>query len=592
MLEAWWRDLRLGVRSLGADPWFTAGAAAIIVLAVGLNAVIFSALNTAFLRPLPYPEADRIVRLYEVDRGGSRMPVAGANAEDWRRFSKSVERLAAFGDADVALVDGDEPEYVHAAAVGRDLLEVLRVSPLLGRWIAPDETAVGAPGVAVIGEGLWRRRYGSAANVIGRTVKIAGLSTTVIGVLPGSATFPNGTQLWISAERGGDADQRTAHNWQAVARLKPGVTLAAAQAELTGLTRQIMATYPANDDFVARGVELVSLRDSLLGNQRSLFFVVQAAALIILLIAAVNLTNLLLVRSTRQRTEVAVRTALGAGRTDIVRRFLLEAMVLTTASGAVGVALAFPLLHALHRLLTRFVPLLPPPVVDQRVLVVCLIGSALVGAAASAVPAWRAAREDPNRVLGGLGAARVTGHHPIMNALIAVEIALALVLLAGAGLLVKSFMNLGRVEAGFDPVRRVVVRVPSDFAAASDGTPPEVTVGHIDRLLTAVRSAPSVSAAGITIDVPLEDRGANASLEISGMVFPPGESPSANFRIVSPGYFTTMGIPVTRGRDFTEAENLVSPRSVVVSRAFVEQYLAGRDPVGTRLRFQGMQLGE
>jgi putative ABC transport system permease protein len=592
LLQTIGREMRLGIRSLAADRWFTAGAGLIIVLAGGLNAVIFSALNTAFLRPLPYPAADEIVRIYETSADGEPMQVAAPNAVDWRRLSKSIRALAVFGDADVALVDGDEPEYVHAAAVGLELLQVLGVNPILGRWMAPEEAVPGAPIVAVIGEGLWRRRYAGLPNVLGRTVKIAGLSTTIVGVLPRSVTYPNGTDIWISAERTGLDRERTAHNWQVVARLAPGVGRRAAEADLTNLTRQLMAGYRAADQFAARGASVVSLRDSQLGSQRSLLLLVQGAAVILLLIAAVNLTNLLLVRGIRHRTEIAVRSALGARQADLVRRFVLEATILTTAAGSLGVLLALPARDALHRLLVRFVPQLPPPVVDVRVLLVCLVGSALIGALASAIPAARAAREDPNRVLGGSGAARITGRHPLMNGLIAIEIALALILLAGAGLMTKSLLQLGRVTAGFDPANRVVVRVPSDFASDDDDTPPAVTVGRIDRLLGAVRATAGVRTAGITIAVPLEDRGSNATVDIAGVSVGQGEHPSANFRIVSPGYFTAIGMPLFAGRDFEPTDDLGSPWSVVVNRAFADRYLAGRETLGRRLRFSGMQQRE
>lgn len=586
-----WREFRLGLRSLARHRWFTLGAAAIVMLAVGVNAVVMSALNTAFLRPLPYPQADKIVAMWETDRDGRRMQVAFPNAVDWQRESHSLDALAVFGQGEITLGGGEgDPEYVGVAAVGQQFLRVLGLAPLAGRWIAPEEAQVGGAKVAVISEGLWRRRFGGRPEVIGTSVPIGALPMTVVGVLPYSAGYPRGVDVWISAEQSATESSRTAHNWQAVARLKPNVTVAAAEAEISALTGRLMAGFSSNDRYAARGASLEPLRTSMLGSSARVLWLLQGAVFLILGIATVNLTNLMLVRATRLRTEVAICSALGADRRHLVRRFLLEAMTLTAGAGLAGVALAFPLRSVLHSILSRFLPALPPPALDYRVVAVSLLAALAVGAIAAVIPALRASREDPSQVLGGAGSPRVITHHPLMRMLISCQVALALMLLVGAGLLVRSLGRLAQVAPGFVSEGKVLARVPGAFPGLE--VTPEAQVAAIDRLLEGARSAPGISQAAVTNAVPLRDVLSNAMVEVLGRDQGPGATQIvSDFRVVGPTYFQTMGVPLVSGRDFAVSDQLTTPRVAIVNQAFVTRYLDGRSPLGLELRFNGMEAG-
>jgi predicted permease len=561
-----------------------------VALSVGLNAVTLSALDSAFFRPLPYRDPGRIVRIYETDDGGRRMQAALLNAQDWRRQSHTLASIAVYSGGPVALADGGQPEYVQAAAVGQEFAQVLGVEPVRGRWIAPEEAKLGAPPVAVIRESLWRRRYGARPDVIGMPLSLHGISATVVGVMPDAVTFPDGAEVWLSAEWSDDTNNRTAHNWSVLGRLRPDASIDAARAELSALTRRLTADLPAGDSFVGRGVDGVSFRRSLQASEGSLLFLLQAASLLVLAITCVNLTNLLLVRGARQRTEMALRSALGAGRGHLVRRVVVEAMVLTTVAGGIGLLIAAPFRNAATLLLRRFLPRLPELTLDLRVIAATLVGSALVGALAAAVPALRAAGEDPNNALGGAGGTRVTRQHPIMGILIALEIGLALTLAAGAGLLARSLFRLALVPAGFDPTGRVVVQIPGTVAAPSDTTPLEAAVTRIDRIVVAAGRVPGVRRAAMAISVPMMGGGSNATIQIEGLEFPSNSTPSADFRVVGPDYFRTLGITLERGRDLSMDDRPTGPRVAVVNATFAREYLAGRDPLGIRVRFAGMQL--
>lgn len=581
------QDVRIAFRALLRQPGFALSGVLIVALGIGAATAMFTVLNAAFLRPFAYPEADRMVYLWERNKAGNRMAVAGPNATDWSAETRLFPQVGYFALDQTILSDAGEPEYLRGAYVSRPFASVLGLTPLAGRWFSAEESRRGGLPVVVLGEGLWRRRFGADAGIIGRSVQLGGVPITVIGIVPRSFDFPTGTELWRPAEPYNDGTSRTAHNWRVIARLAPTVSVETAQRDLSVITNRLVENEKGGD-FVATGALVIPFRDQLVGDSKKVLLLLQGAVLLVLLIAAVNLTNLTLARAVRRQGEVGVCLALGARRLDIIRRYAAENLLITLTGGVAGLFLAGVLRGLLGRWIGRMLPFVTDLSLDRRVAVFALVLAILVGLASSLAPAWRASGALMGFTVTRGGTAGRSNRR-LIDTLMGAEVALAVVLVSGAGLVGKSLLRLSGVDPGFAVADRVVVRVPLRAREGSP-TPTRLAVTQAyDRLLTEIRAQPGTIGVGATSALPLWSDTPNGSAQVEGTPSATGGPPTvADFRIVSPDYFRTLEIPVRKGREFQESDATGSLYVAVVNEAFVRKYLSGGDPLGRRVRFPGM----
>jgi putative ABC transport system permease protein len=585
-------DIRIAFRSLLRQPGFALTGVLIVALGIGAATAMFTVLNAAFLRPFAYPDADRIVYAWEMSQSGTRMAVAGPNATDWSAEARLFPQLAYFGQRQVILSDAGEPEYLKGAAVSRPFAAVLGLAPLAGRWFSAEEARQGGPPVVVLGEGLWRRRFGGDPGLVGRSIRLDGEPVTVVGIMPRAFDFPTGAELWGPAEPFNDGTSRTAHNWRVVARLAPGISPEVAQRDLSVLTRRLVEKEKVGDDFVATGALVIPFRDQLIGDSKKVLLLLQGAVLLVLLIAAVNLTNLTLARAVRRQGEVGVCLALGARRSDIIRRFATENLLITLTGGAAGLLLAGVLRGLLGNWIGRMLPFVNDLPLDRRVAGFAMALAVLVGLASSLAPAWRASGSLMGFTVSRGGTAGRSSRR-LIDTLMGAEVALAVILVSGAGLVGRSLLRLSGVDPGFAVTDRAAVLVPLRTGPGSS-TPTLLAVTQAyDRLLAELRARPGTIAAGATSALPLWSDNPNGSAQVEGTPSATGGPPAvSDFRVVSPDYFRTLEIPVRKGREFEESDVAGSPYVAVVNDAFVRKHLGSGDPLGRRVRFPGMDSSE
>lgn len=588
VIGKWQSDLRLARRGFRRDPWFTAAAVLLVALGVGANIAVFSILNAAFVRALPYPDADRIVTVVET-RQGRGMAVAGANLRDWQRSANEFAHLAGYYITDAVLTGAGAPETIATAVASRTFPAVLGIDPMLGRWFDAEEAVAGGAPAVVLSEGYWRDRFGADPDVLGRQVRVDGLAATIVGVMPRRVDFPVGAQIWMPAERWDDGPSRTAHNWRVIGRLRAGVDPETATRSLSVFTRQIVAG-EGDSDFLADGARVTPFRQTLLGQSPRVLGLLQGAVGLLLLIAVLNLTALLLARAAKRQGELVMLRTLGATRIDLIRRFVVESVLLTAAGVALGVAAWLPLRAALVRAIDRIVPFVRTLPIDLPFLAFIAGLVLVVGIVAGVVPALWAARS----VEDGSAARpshRIVGPSRVLQTLIGVEVAATFVLLAGAGLLSRSLARMLDQDLGFRSEGRVVIPLPLPVDAGN-------LVGDLERrglVLEAARerlaAIPGVASVALTTAVPLQGGSPNGGGMIQGEPSSTGgPGATADFRVVSPGFFEVLGIPVTRGRDFTAHDRAGAARVAIVNDAFVRTYLPGGDPLGRLVRMPGMDI--
>jgi predicted permease len=596
LMETLLQDIRYGARVLARHKGFTAVAVITLALGIGANTAIFSVVNELLLRPLPYRDAERVVMLWEVTpEGRHQNTTSRKNFLAWREQSKSFETIAAFSDQRANLTGAGDPEEVSTQMASSGLFNVLGVDAVVGRTFTKDDIEPGAPRVAVLGYGLWQRRFGGDRGVVGRPITLSGEPYTVIGVVPANFQWHirsrSGTgkpaEVWtLLTMPASQADAVGAWHGRflsVVGRLKPGVSREQADAEL----KTIEARISEDDPQYSKGysAEVIHVREQLVGNVRPALWLLLGAVGFVLLIACANVANLLLARAASREKEIALRTALGARRTRIVRQLLTESLLLALLGGLGGLALAWWGIQALVAISPRDLVNLQSVGLNLTVLWWTLAVVVVTGILFGFVPALEATRVDLNDTLkeGGKGAsgqrARSRG---LRGALVVAEVALALVLLVGAGLLVKSFARMRNIETGFrtDNILTMVVRLPE----AKYNEDPKV-VGFFRQTLERVRAIPGVRSVGIVNYLPLYGGlGSATGFAVEGRPAPPpGEEPSTNVRVSDAGYFGTIGIPVLRGRNFTEVEDAQARHVVIVSESFARKYFPGEDPVGKRV---------
>ncbi|MDX2033828.1 MAG: ABC transporter permease [Blastocatellia bacterium] len=577
------QDIRYGIRLLLKNPGFSSIAVITLALGIGANTAIFSVVNGVLLRPLAYREPARIVTLlHEGER-----PISPANFLDLRANSRSFEQMAAAESWGGALTGTDRPEQISGLRMGEGLFDMLGVPSLLGRTLQPDDYAPGRDRVLVLGHKLWQRVFGGDADIIGRQVRLNGESYTVVGVMPPQFQFPpfwsTRAEMWTPLDLASRGTNRRLNSLRAFGRLKPGATLAQAQTEMETLSRQLAAAYPeANADLNIR-VDL--LNEKVVGNVRPALLILSVMVGIVLLIACANIACLLLARAAARQREIAVRGAMGASRRRILRQMLTESLLLSLCGAAGGLLLAVWGVNWLTALLggnsSGFnvrLPRLSEVQLDPAALVFTLSVSLLTGLVFGLAPALIASKPDLNQLLkeGGRGAIGRRGR--LREMLVVAELALSVMLLIGAGLLMKSFLKLQAVDPGFD--QRNLLTATISLAGASQYVGPARETFY-RQLMAKIRSVPGIESASAINHLPLAGDTWGTDIVIEGRPLPPaGQDINAAFRVSRPDYFRTMGIPLRAGRDFTAQDK---PGAVIVNETLARRYWPSEEAVGKRL---------
>ncbi len=585
------KDIRFGVRMLIKHPGFAIVAVIALALGIGANTAIFSVVNAVMLRPLPYPHPERIMTLWqnrEARGGPEREWTTPADFKDWREQSQTFESMAAFAGWGPTLTGQDEPEQLRGAIVSYDMFSVLGAEPALGRSFTKEEDQQGAERVVVLSNGLWRRRFGADPSLVGKTISLSGDSFTVIGVMPPGFKFPilDRTDVWrpVNATLRPTC-QRGCVVLRVMARLKPEATVESARAEMAAIAARIEQENPATNKDV--GVTIVPLHDFVVGDVRTAIYVLFGVVALVLLIACANVANLMLARAASRTKEIAIRTALGARRLRIVQQLLTESILLAVIGGALGVLLAFWMVDILVMFSPEGTPRADEIGIDGRVLAFSFGVAFLTGVVFGLVPALQASKPDLNTSLkeGGKGTQAGSQGRLARNALVVSEIALALMLLIGAGLLMKSFARLQRVDPGFNPTNVLTVDLGLPRSSYSE---PQRIIAFYTRLLEGIKTLPGVESAGAITNLPLTGGGTDVGFAIEGRPEPePGKEPVSWYDSVTPDYFRAMGMRLVRGREFSERDGEAAPKVVVISETFARRYFPEEDPLGKRL-----QLGE
>jgi putative ABC transport system permease protein len=576
-------DLRYVLRSLAKAPGFTFIVLLTLALGIGANTAIFTVLNAVLLRPLPFPDSDRLVAIRETFGQGLEGSVAGPNVVDWRTRSHSFSGMLALRASSRALVGDGEPEQVVTAMVSADFFRTLGVPPALGRGFADGEDQ-GVGTVAVLSDGLWRSRYAADPDIIGRTITLSGQPYTVIGVAPPGFTYPGNAVAWLPMEYGlSRSAQRSSHSYDVVGRLAPGVTLEAAQADLAAVARGLEKEYP--DENGGRGARVVPLTADTVRAARPVLLLLGGAALFVLLIACANVANLFLARAAVRQRELAVRAALGAGRWRLARQVLVEGVLLSLAGGVIGLLLASWGVDLLVALRPRGIPRLGEISIDHATLAFALLVSVVVGMGFALFPAITLSQGDPADAFRGEGRG-VTGARSggrFRAGLVVAQVSLALVLLAGAALLVVTVQRLALIDPGFDPRNAYTF----EFTIPPGKYPDRARHDqYLTRVVEAVSQVRGTRAAGATFYLPLGNGQVNGDFTLAGAPpAAPGKEQYANFRMVTGDYFSALSIQLRRGRLLAPDDRAGAPHVAVVNEALARMAWPNQDPIGQRLTF-------
>jgi putative ABC transport system permease protein len=579
-------DIRYGFRSLLKRPAATSIALLTLALGIGVNTAIFSAVDSILLRPLPLKEPDRLVSVWEhtLSMGIRQNEAAPANFFDLRKQNSVFDELGAFGPLDINLTGDGEPDRLDGQLVSANVFSILGVAPALGRTFLPNEDQPGQEHVVVLSEALWKRRFNGDPSIVNRNITLNGESFTVVGIMPRTFFFPEReTELWVPwAMEPDQASGRGDHYLRLVARLKPDVTLERANADLDAIGQRLSAEYPRTNEglgFLAR-----SLQRDYAGDLRLPILVLFAAVALVLLIACANVANLLLAQATTRRKEIAIRIALGARRWTIVRQMLVESLLLACGGGLLGVLGAFWGVQALAKFLPESLSKLQGVTIDARVLVFTLGVSVLTAIVFGGVPALLASRTTPGATLGDVArdtAGGSSGRY-VRRVLVVSQVALAVVLLVSAGLLLRSFQLLRRVNTGLTTENALTMRMVLPMPKYAKA---EMRRAFFDEVLRNVKEVPGVESAGVITFLPLSFNGMNFSFSVEGHASPSDMNlPFALFRVVSPDYFRAMGITLLRGRSFDTQDSPDSTPAVLVNRRLAERYWPGQDAIGKRLK--------
>jgi predicted permease len=586
-METLFKDLKYGIRSLQKRPGFTLIALTTLALGIGANTAIFSVVNGVLWRPLPYQTPRQLVMVWENHqaRGG---PVnewlSPSDFDDWRGQNRVFSHLSAMNDWGPTLTGRDEPEPLTGAAVSHDMFTLLGVEPSMGRSFRPEEDQTGAPNVVVLSHELWQRRFGSDQTIVGKSISLNEENYTVIGVMPARFNFPviPNTQLWRTLRPTiNPSCQRGCLVLRAIGRLKPESSFASAQTDLSTIAARLAAQYPDSNSKV--GATLVPLHEQLIGGMKRPLLVLLGAVAFVLLIACANVANLMLARAATREREIALRAALGASRGRVIRQLVTESALLACAGGALGLLLAFWLLRLLVSLSPPGTPRFDEIRIDGYVLGFTLLVAMLTGLIFGLAPALQISKPDLNNSLKDTGKGVPGGSRGgrLRRGLVIAEMALALILLIGSGLLMKSFVLLQRVDPGFNPDHVVSLRVflnPTHYPAM-----PQV-VNFYSQLLDREKTLPGAQAVGAISTLPLSGNETDTSFLIEGRPQPPpNQQPVAWYNSISPDYFRAMEMHLVEGRAFSDRDDEKSPLVVIISETMARRYWPNEEPLGKRL---------
>jgi putative ABC transport system permease protein len=582
-METLLRDIRYGVRSLLKRPGFTAVALIALALGIGANTAIFSLVNAVLVKPLPFNEPDRLVWMWgNIRNGGNRASTSPLDFLDFRNQNTTFQNFAAQLSIPLALnlTGSGEPERLTGAAVTGDYLQTLGVQPAIGRAFQLENEKTGQDQVTVISYGLWQKRFGGDPSIVNKTITLDGKTFVVLGVMPKDFSFPKGTELWvpINFDASPGMKQRKAHFLRPIGRLKPGITIAQAQADTDNVARRLEQQYP--DTNTGWNLRLVSLRDRLIGSTKPTLFVLFGAVGFVLLIACANVANLLLVRAASREREIALRTALGAGRFRIVRQMITESVMLALAGGTLGTVLAVWGVELLVVLSADNIPSTAQVKIDANVLGFTLVISLVTGVLFGLAPALSTMKLNLSESLkeGGRSGSDSAHRNRTRSTLVVLESAVAVVLLIGAGLLVRSLLRLQNTNPGFDPHNVLTMKVDLPETKYGEG---EKAANFYQQLEARVGSLPGVETVGMISELPLTGQPNDMPYYVEGKS--PDQGFDDDFRRINQNYFKAMRIPLLRGRNFTEKEVREGAKLVIVSDLLVQQAFPNEDPMGKRL---------
>jgi ABC-type lipoprotein release transport system permease subunit len=609
-METFIKDIRFGIRSLLKRRGFTAIAVLTLALGIGACTAIFSVVDGVLLRSLPYPDAERIVQLREVNPGGVLIPFAEPNFLDVRARTHTLEALAEYSGELTTVTGGSEPVRTLALAVSGDFFHVLGTKPILGRTFVPEESKPGGGPVAVVSYGFWQRLLGGRSDLAGTTLRLMDQNVTVVGVMPADFAFPQQAEVWIPRELSPPEISRSAHNWRVVARLRPGITAEQAKTEVSAIANQLKQEYGKEIDAV--NFTVVPQQEYMVGKVRGALMMILVAVGFLLAVACANVANLLLAQVTARQREFAVRSALGATRVRLARQFITENLLLALTAGALGVLISFWGVNLLLGLNQQSLPRMNEIGVNPRAIVFTLGLSLLIAVVLGVVPLLRFSSRDLETSLreAGSGARGYAGRH-LRNLLVVAQMALTLILLVGAGLLGKSFYRLLQIDPGFSTESAVAMELSlpnprldeqrykqfmqSYKRLLEQGVAPDTTLrpsaeeerqsAFQKELLERLSATPGVVALGSIDHLPLAGGGPDGTFLINNN---PAQKGHADYRQASSGYFAAMGIPLLRGRTFDRSDQPNSPHAAVVSQSLVLKYWPNEDPIGQTIQFGNM----
>lgn len=589
-MESLSNDIRYAIRSLLKRPGFTLIAVVTLALGIGANSTIFSAVHSLLLRPLPFPELERVVAVWDKmpSRGVDRNEVAMANYLDWRAQSQSFDNLALYRWWSTNLTGVDPPERILGFLVTGNFFDTIGTKPIMGRGFYDEENQPGKDAVAVITHSLWQRRFGGDPNILNKTISLNSVTRTIVGVMPEHFNFPKGSEVYapiaITPEL---ARSRRNHSYYVIGRLKPGIPIGSAQADIDTIAGRLEKQYPETNTGLGAGVFPI-VKDTVRMYDTALWIMMGAVGFV-LLIACANVANLMLARASGRQKEIALRAALGASRWRIIRQLLTESVIVALIGGVLGVLIAFwgiDLLRAANPgEAAKFAPgwhnLGINPVVLGFTLALSLISGVVFGLA----PAWQISKPDLNSALKEGGRQTSSGSHRLRSSLVVFEMALSLVLLVGAGLLVRSFLTLLKTNPGFNPESVLTMNLVLPVAKYKDEAQRSA---FYSELVSRVKALPGIQSAALVNYLPLGGSNSSAHFLVEGEPEPSaGQESGGRYRVSTPDYFQTMGISLLKGRGFTEQDKAEGPPVLVVNETMARKHWPNGDAIGKRIRFYG-----